>query len=361
MTILDRYVSWEFIKQLVLILLTLISLSLLVDFFGKIRMFMSNHATFSQMASYFLHEIPLFASLTIPASVLLASLMTFASLSRYNEIIAMKANGISLYRISLPVIIIAGILCLVTFYVTEFLTPYGIEKAEHIRLVEVQKQKKAGQGAFKQNQIWYRGKGAIYNFRVFDPDKKILKGVTIFYLDSGFRLTSRIDAESAEWKNGVWTLHNIMESYFDTGTFPRLKWIDKKNIDIAEEPADFQVIQKDAEQMGYLELRRYINKMKSEGYDVTRHLVDMYGRMAFPFVTLILVFIGISFSLKMGRSGGVTKSIGAGIVIGFSYWIVHAFSMSLGRSGTVPPFISAWLANVIFVTAAVYLFKRVET
>jgi lipopolysaccharide export system permease protein len=361
MTILDRYVSSEFAKLLILILLTLISLSLLVDFFGKIRMFMSNHATFSQMASYFLHEIPLFTSLTIPASVLLASLMTFASLSRYNEIIAMKANGISLYRISLPVIIIAGILCLVTFYVTEFLTPYGIEKAEHIRLVEVQKQKTAAQGAFKQGQIWYRSKGAIYNFKVFSPEKKILKGVTIFYLDPGFRLTSRIDAESAEWRDGAWTLRKVMESRFDAGTFPTLKWTDKMTVSIPEEPADFQVIQKDAEQMGYLELRRYVNKMENEGYDTTRHRVDMYGRTAFPFVTLILVFIGISFSLKMGRSGGVTKSIGAGIVIGFSYWIVHAFSLSLGRSGTVPPFVSAWLANAIFITAAVYLFKRVET
>jgi lipopolysaccharide export system permease protein len=273
----------------------------------------------------------------------------------------MKANGVSLYRISLPVIVIAGVLCLVTFYVNEFLTPAGIEKAEHIRLVEVQKQKTAAQGAFKQNQIWYRSKGAIYNFRVFNPEKKTLKGVTIFYLDPAFRITSRIDAEWAEWKDGQWTLHNIMESRFDAGTFPILSWVEKKVLNIPENPDDFKVIQKDAEQMGYPELKRYIDKMEAEGYDTSRHRVDMYGRLAFPFVTLILVFIGISFSLKMGRSGGVTKSIGAGIVIGFSYWIVHAFSLSLGRSGTIPPLLSAWLANIIFITAAVYLFKKVET
>jgi len=358
-TILDRYVIKEFMRSLILILMTLILLSLLVDFFGKIRMFLSNQATFYQMASYFLWEIPLFASLTLPASVLLASLITFASFSRSNEIIAMKANGISLYRTALPVIVIAAVICVVTFFISEFLTPYGIDRSEYIRLVEVQKQ--TDKGTFKQNQIWYRGRSAIYNFRFFDPDKNVLKGITIFYLDPSFHLTSRIDAEWAEWQNGAWVAHNLLVTTFKSETFPTLERIKKKTLNIPEEPSDFKVIQKDSEKMNYLELRRYITKMREEGYDTSRYLVDMYGRTAFPFITLILVFIGISFSLRLGRSGGVTRSIGLGIIIGFSYWLVHAFSLSLGRSGSLPPILSAWMANILFIAAAAYMFSRVET
>ena len=62
-------------------------------------------------------------------------------------------------------------------------------------------------------------------------------------------------------------------------------------------------------------------------------LVDLQGKIAFPFVIIIMVFIGVSFSLRSERSGGVMQSVGIGIFIGFSYWIVHAFSMSLGLSG----------------------------
>ena len=128
-----------------------------------------------------------------------------------------------------------------------------------------------------------------------------------------------------------------------------------------EKPSDFKVMQKDAEKMGYFELRKYVKKIQSEGYDVTRYLVELQGKIAFPLITLILVFIAVPFSLRSERSGGVMQSAGIGIFIGFSYWIVHAFSMSLGRSGMLPVFLSAWAANILFSAAAAVLFYRVRT
>ena len=113
--------------------------------------------------------------------------------------------------------------------------------------------------------------------------------------------------------------------------------------------------------MGYLELKNYVKKLQFEGYDSTRYLADLHGKIAFPLVSIILAVIGISFSLKTERSGGITKSIGAGIVIGFSYWVVFAFALSLGRSGTLPPLLAAWLANIIFGSAAAVMFFRVRT
>ncbi len=119
----------------------------------------------------------------------------------------------------------------------------------------------------------------------------------------------------------------------------------EKVINIPEKPNDFKVMQKDAEKMGYFELRKYVKKIQSEGYDVTRYLVELQGKIAFPLITLILVFIAVPFSLRSERSGGAMESAGIGIFIGFSYWIVHAFSMSLGRSGMLPVFLSAWVTK----------------
>jgi lipopolysaccharide export system permease protein len=79
--------------------------------------------------------------------------MTFSSLSKFNEITAMKANGINIYRISLPVIILAAIASVFLFYFSELITPASVQKTEHIVKVEVQKQKTLG--FFKQNEIWY--------------------------------------------------------------------------------------------------------------------------------------------------------------------------------------------------------------
>ncbi|MCX5838504.1 MAG: LPS export ABC transporter permease LptG [Deltaproteobacteria bacterium] len=359
MKIVDRYLVAEYLKNLLLITLSFLSLFLIIDFFEKIRMFLSNHATFAQMGSYFLFRIPMVISQILPAAVLLASLVTCGYLSRHGEITALKANGISLYRIAIPILTIAVLTSLLIFLLSEWVTPHTNDRAENIRLVEVQKQ--PSMGSFKQDQIWYRGQKGIYNFRLFDVRTGTLQGITIHYLDREMNLVMRLDAEKGEWKEGRWLFHNVLLTRFDAGEFPVLTRIIQQVVDLPERPTDFQVIQKDVEVMGYFELNRYIRKLQSEGYDATRYVVDLQGKIAFPLVSIILAVIGISFSLRSERSGGIAQGIGAGLVIGFSYWLVYAFGMSLGRSGTLPPVVAAWFANILFSAACAILVPRVKT
>jgi lipopolysaccharide export system permease protein len=359
MKIVDRYLVTEYLRNLLFITLSFVSLFLIIDFFEKIRMFLSNHATFAQMGSYFLFRIPMIISQLLPAAVLLTSLITCGYLSRHSEITAMKANGISLYRIALPILTIAALTALLIFILSEWVTPHTNEKAENIRLVEVQKQPSLG--SFKQDQIWYRGQKGIYNFRLFDAQTGALQGIAIYYLDRQMNLVMRLDAEKGEWKEGRWLFHNILITRFDDGEFPVISKIKQQVVDLPEGPSNFQLIQKNVEAMGYSELKRYIRKLQSEGYDATRYVVDLHGKIAFPLVSILLAIIGISFSLRSERSGGIAQGIGAGLIIGFSYWLVYAFGMSLGRSGSLPPFIAAWFANILFTVASLVLVGRVKT
>lgn len=359
MKIIDRYLIHQYLRNLLLITVAFLALFLIIDFFEKIRMFLSNNATFVQMGSFFFFRIPMMTAQILPAAVLLASLVTFGTFSRHSEITAMKANGISLYRIAFPVLVIAGLTSLTVFFLSEWVTPLTYEKAEHIRRVEVQKQ--PSHGSFKQDQIWYRGEKGIYNFRFVDPITGTLQGITIHYLDRGMSLTMRLDAEWGEWREGRWIFHNLLISRFDDGDFPVLSRVEQQPVDLPEKPSDFRLIQKDVASMGYFELRRYIRKLRSDGYDATPYAVDLHGKVAFPLVSILLAVIGIAFSLRSERSGGIAQGIGAGLVIGFSYWLVFAFGMSLGRSGTLPPFIAAWLANILFAVASLLLIRRVKS
>jgi len=273
--------------------------------------------------------------------------------------VAMKANGISLYRVSIPILGIASAMCLLVFMLSEWVTPFTNERAEHIRLVEVQKQQSLG--SFKQDQLWYRGQKGIYNFKMFDPRSGVLHGVTLYYLDRGMNLTLRVDAERGDWKEGRWILSNVLTTHFQDGIFPLLTRMPTLSSDIPELPSDFMVVQRDVETMGFFELKRYIDKLQGEGFDVRRYIVDLHGKIAFSLVSLVLAVIGISFSLRSERSGGIVQGIGAGLFIGFSYWLVFAFGMSLGRSGTLPPLLAAWLANLIFGTISVWLLRRIKT
>jgi lipopolysaccharide export system permease protein len=321
-------------------------------------MFLSNNASIVQIASFFFYSIPMIISLIIPPAVLLATLMAYGSLSKFSEITAMKANGISLYRLTFPVLIFAVLMALVLFYFTELITPASIQKSEHIEKVDIQKQQTLGY--FKQNEIWYRGDGAIYNFKMFDVSNDTLHGITINYLNNDFTLRMRIDAKSAKWENNKWIFYDLITTRFDSNNSPVLEWSKENIINIPEKPNDFKIVQKDAEKMGYFELKKYVSKIQKEGYDVTRYLVYLKGKIAFPFVIIIMIFIGVSFSLRSERSGGIMQSVGLGIFIGFSYFSVHALSMSLGLSGRIPAILAAWGANILFSAIAAILFYRVR-
>lgn len=359
MTILDRYILKEFLRIFTLIIITLVSLYLVVDFFERIRMFISNHATAVQVLSYFLYSLPIILSQMLPVTFFLGTLITFSILSGHNELMAIKASGMSLYRTAAPVIVLSIFACVISFFLTEYVTPLASEKVKYVKYVEIQKKKKTG--VFKQYQLWYRGRDGIYNIAYADPEHHTLKGVRINYLDHDMNLLRRIDAREARWERDSWIGTDVLVTTFTEKGIPHIEKKATFAIDITEKPEDFTITQKAADEMGYFELKNYITTLESQGYDTQSYRADLYGKLAFSLVTIILALLGVAYSLSAVRSGGIARSIGVGIAIGFSYWLVFAFSVSLGRSGALHPFVAAWTANAILGAVAVVSFAKIKT
>lgn len=357
MNILDRYTTKEFLRYFALILISFVALYLIIDFFEKIRMFISNKATLYQILSFFLFSIPLTMNQMLPIGMLLAAFITYRTLTLHSEIVALKACGISLYRTARPVILIGVLVCCLAFVIGEFVTPYTNQRANYIKLVQIQKQE---MGTFKRNQVWYRGKEGIYNFRVFDQRTSSLQGITIYYVDNKLRLLKRVDAERGEWRGGKWTFYNLIITTFEPGLFPKLESSPFQVVALTETPENFQSAQTDAENMGYRELKRYISDLESEGYDATSYIVDLHAKVAFPLVNIIMVIIGLASPLR-SEGRGKAQGLATAITVGFSYWLVFAFAISLGRAGVLPPLLAAWSANLLFGLVALFLFLRIRT
>lgn len=359
MKIIDRYIMKEFSFFLLMIMSLFVTLFIIIDFFERLKLFLSNHASVSQMVSFILYQIPMIVSLTLPVAVLIASLITLSSLSRNSEITAMKANGISLYRIAFPIFLSAILISIFLFFFSEWITPMANQKADHIKFVEIKKQQ--DRGSFKQSQVWYRGDDAIFNFNLYNPKTGMIQGVSLYFMTEDFQPRRQISAERAFWSNDQWVGNNVQVIEITAEGLPSITKKARMILPIREKPIDFETVQKSPDKMGFFELKNYIDELVAEGADVTAYLVDMYAKIAFTFVTLILTVIGVIFSVHAERSGGVARSIGLGIIIGFSYWIVHAFSVSLGRSGTIPPIFAAWIANAIFIVLAIVFSRRIRT
>lgn len=120
-------------------------------------------------------------------------------------------------------------------------------------------------------------------------------------------------------------------------------------------PEDLKQVARKTEEMSFMELYRFVQKVESEGYDATHYRVDLHGKIAFPFVCIIMTFIGAGLAARGKVKEGLPISVSYGMGIAFLYWILFSFCMSLGYAAMLPSFLAAWAVNLISMCLAIYL------
>ena len=358
MSTLTRYLSREFAQNFFLCLGTFATIYLIVEFFERINAFLYNKALLAQMAFYFLNKIPGIVSQVAPAAILLSAIITLGTMSRQNEIVAMKSGGISLWRIVFPIMGVAIVIYLALLGLNEWVTPAANQKARAVREWIVHKKKPVA--TFKQSQIWIHSHQAIYNIKLYHPEQDLLEGITVFRFGPAFRLLDRIDARSARWQDGRWTFTDVSVTTFPPEGFPVRKDHPQLVISLPELPADFRIADKPPEEMNYSELREYVRKIERDGYNSSKYRTAMHHFFSFPFIGVVLAFLGIPVALRKERGAGIAVGIGLCLAISFVFFVVYSLSLGYGQAGTLPPFIAAWLGNTIFALVGVYLFLAVR-
>jgi lipopolysaccharide export system permease protein len=350
--ILYRYIIREYLKIFALSLSSLILIYLVVLFFQKMNLFNRYQAPFSLMFEYLLYKIPEATfQWTIPYAALLSTLLTLGTLSRYSEITAFKAGGISLYRITFPLIFIVLVISFLSFLGNDYLVPFTNQKTRY--LLDVKVRKEPPTSFFKNYKIWYRSDHRIFNIQLLDPKQKALKGFTLYEFNDQFRCVQRIDANEARWVGGKWRFYRGSVRHFDENGSIQMTSFEKMDFPMKENWESFQNSESDSDEMNYADLRAYIQKIQASGYDATRYLVALYSKLSYPLSNLIMVLIGIPFALKTGRSGGVALSIGMSVLIGFLYGILFYVFISLGNAGVLPPILASWSPTILFGLAGV--------
>jgi lipopolysaccharide export system permease protein len=311
---IQHYVIREYLKIFGLTLSSLILIYVIVLFLQKVDSFIKYRAPFPLIFEYLLYKVPEVAfQWTLPYAVLLATLLTLGMLSRHSEITAMKAGGISLYRITIPLLFIAFLVSFFSFLGNEHLVPLTNQKVRY--LLDVKVYRETPTSFFKNYKIWYHSDHRIFNIQLLDPGKKVLKGFTLYQFDDQFRCVQRIDAREVKWVDGKWWLADGAVRDFDESGSIRTTRFNEIEFALQEHWDALQTIERRSREMSYSELRNYIQKIQTSGYDATRYLVDLYSKYSYPLLNLIMVLIGVPFALKTGRSGGVALSIGISVLI----------------------------------------------
>jgi len=357
MTILYRYVTKEILLYFSIVLVTVVSIYLLVDFIEKIDNFMESGVPAIRCVLYLAYKLPFIFNQIAPVGFLLSILVALGLMSKNNEVIALKSCGIGKSRLLKPVVTLGVFFGGLLFLVAEMIVPVFTANANHIWLQEV---KKKNIYATRTNDIWMRASRKIIHIQQYEPEKKEISGVTVYLFDDEFQLISRVDAVKGVFAEKDWFFFNAMEQRFEALNGGRSHQLlhPKMTLDLKLNPDDLAHAAKRSDEMGLGELGRTIRKMEKEGYSATRYRVDFHGKIAAPFVCIFLSVLGTAIALRGRLREGLPVSITYGLAIAFLYWIFHSFSLSLGYAEMLPPVAAAWIANLVFSCVSVVLLLR---
>jgi len=362
MPILFRYLLREYAKIFMMCFSGLMTIYLVIDFFEKVRRFLRYDADWFDVLTYFFLKVPAISFQIAPLAILMATLLTFGVLSRGHEITAMRSCGISLLRITFPFITFASGVALTLLFFSSTVIPLAASKSEEIRTTRIEKKLPAA--AMKLTQPWTRvGADSLMQVTSVSVGGELLGGVRLFQFDPDFQLVEVTEAEEARYHDSTWTLHQGQHRHFASDGTVSTTVFDRQPLTLTLIPDDFTTwLAGDSELMTFHDIRAYSRRRYQQGSQATRLTTDYHSRIAFPFVTLIMVLVGIALSLRRSgtRGGSMAMGIGQALAVGFCYWAAHSIAIALGRGGALTPILAAWMANIVFMSFGLYLMFKVR-
>lgn len=359
MTHTDRYILRQFVQTAFFALIAFTVIFLVIDLMENLDDFIDRNGTVQVVTMYYIYFTPEILKLMLPVGMLLSALFTTGRLSTLNELTALKASGMSLYRFMAPLLGFALFVTAVSMYFNGWVVPYANKKKLQIARVYFQKNIEF---VAKNNIYIQDSQTRILSIGLFDDSRNVASqvGIQDFDPNDPTVIIARYDAREMKWNANArtWTLIDGTERRFSANRESIRKFSAKEILGLNFKPEDIRKKQEKPDEMDYNDLRQFISDQQRAGQDVSRWLVDFYGKTAFPFANFIVVLFGVPFSSVKRRSGlGVEFGIAIGIC--FLYMIFLKVSQAFGYNGDLDPLLTAWLANIIFFIAGLYNLWRV--
>ena len=362
--VVDTYLLSSFLFYFVLWLVSFVLMFHVFTFFELLSDVIKNHIPMSRVFTYLFFLSPRLIYRFTPVSVLTAVLVVFGVLAKNNEVTAFKACGVSMYRLTVP-ILAGGLLLSGALFAFDH---YWVPDADRIQdAIRSEIKGRPAHTSLDPSRTWFYGlEDRIYNYKYFDQKANVMLGVNVFEIDpETFRLKRHIAAERASWVPAVnaWVFQNgwsrDLKGYEKASVFDFAGGV-KVFPELKETPDYFvkQVLQ--SSQMNFLELRSYIGDLRQSGFDTIQLQVQLYKKFSVPLFAFILALVSAPFAFLAGNRGGMA-GIGMSFVIFVTYVSVDQFFEQLGNLSELPPQLAAWSPDVVFSLVGLYFLARMRT
>ena len=351
----DIYLLRQFSRILLYSVLAFTVIYVTVDVFEEIDNFIDHEAKLHHIALYYLYSIPFILTYIIPVSLMLGTVFAMGIMARRNELTALISSGVSLARIAAPVILTSILISCFSAYFNDVIVAKANRHKDDVMRHEIEKQPR-GDPEVSENFHYLGEAGFLYLARSFNHVDGMLHGVVVQQF-AEHTLLRRIDANRATWRHGEWVFSDGYVRTFDAGGERVEAFTEMHMPEIRETPEDFEAEEVEVENMTFLELKRYAEKVRRTGGRAEKYLVDLWFKLSFPFAGSIFVLIGVAFASGK-RKQSIATGFGLTLVVSFMYYALLRVGQTLGHNGVLPPLLAAQLGNVIFLVLGVALMWR---
>jgi len=355
--ILDRYLLGLFLKIFVVCVFGVPLVFIVIDLTDNLDDYLRDGTAKVDILLYYFYQFPYQALLAFPIAALLGAVFSIATLARNFEITAAKASGVSLYRLTAPMLVAAFLLSLVALGLSEVI-PITNRKAGDARGGE------ARFGAMRSSFVYRGVEGRVYKIDRLDTELGVITDVGVDRRGTGYEYpTYNITAETARWDSAAsrWVLEDGRLRYLPeddrTLTF---RFSELWQQEFTEKPHELLARPKDQEEMQYAELGEFIEAIERSGGKASKLEVQRAMRLAFPFACFIIVLFGIPLA-NSTRRGGTPASIGIALMTTILLLLLARISEAMGVGGVIPPVTAAWLPNVVFLGVGLWLMATTRT
>jgi LPS export ABC transporter permease LptG len=360
--LLDLYVLRRFFYYFALLMAVFVFLFETFTFFELLDDIARHRVPFLIVVDYFSYLAPYLIYQLAPLGALVAVLVTLGIMSKNNEIVAIKASGISLYRLAVPLLLAGLALAITMIALDDTYLPYANQRQDALHNLI----KGRPPQTYTHPQRWIFGENSkVYNYDLFDPTQNLFGGLTVLELDPAtFQVRRRIFASRARWSESqrVWVLEGSWVRDFADGTIVRYERMPPVTSlpEITEPPSYFNREVRQAFQMSWRQLGNYISGLQRAGFDVSTLRVQWHEKIAFPLLAPVSMLLAIPFAFLVGTRGAV-GGVALGVGFGIAYWSVAKLLEAMGGVGQLPPVLAGWSPDVIFFFLGLYFFFKMPT
>lgn len=377
MKILTKYIAKAILGPLFFGIFAFTIMILGATFINILREFEQYHLPLLTQLKLLSLYIPKNLLIGSALAVLLATILGLGNLTGHSETTAMRAGGLSYFRLAVPVLVIGLAISVFGIFLTEYVAPSSYRMMEKMR---AQLTNSAIIGTvYNFSHDFFNNDGSlqkrIYAFK-FEPKTQQLEKVLIEEV-SEYKIRRTIEAEVMHWDGQSWFFtQGRINEIGSENFYPIFIKKGKVNYPMNLTPVQITESQIPPEEQSISELSRVIKSIplpkkltsaltSAESptlrmIEIRRSLlVELYGKIAMPFASFIFALLGIPLALRTQRR---SNAAGFGLCLLFMllWWILYMIGTSMARMGMISPFIGAWLANIVTAGYGVYVFSKVK-